>query len=235
MSPGAAIYIGTSGFSYPEWKGIFYPDDLSSKEYLRFYARHFTTTEINNTFYRSPSESTASGWCESVSEDFRFALKLNQKITHKKRLRGVEEEMTWFLKGAHALGSRLGTVLVQLPPYFRKDTAVFSDFVEQYSGSARLAFEFRHDSWFSEDILELLRRHEASLAVVESDERKAVREITAPFVYVRLRKSAYGEQEMEQWSSWIRSLQGEIFVYLKHDQEAPALARQLQSLTGPGK
>lgn len=221
------IYVGTSGFSYSEWKGVFYPEKLLSKEYLNFYARHFTTTEINNTFYRSPSESVAKAWCEQVPDAFRFALKLNRKITHKKRLREVGEEMEWFLKGASAMGDKLGTILVQLPPYFRKDLGVLADFLQQYKGTLRLALEFRHDSWFGEDTLQLLSEHGASLALVEADERSAFRQATAPFVYMRLRKSGYTQDEIQDWADWIRSLRQDVFVYLKHEKQAPELARRL--------
>ena len=124
------IYVGTSGLSYKEWKGVFYPDKLPAKDYLSFYSQHFSTTEINNTFYRSPSEGTSAKWAEQVPENFRFTLKLNRKITHNKRLKDVEDEMEWFLKGAAALGKKLGTLLVQLPPYFREDTEVLEHFLE---------------------------------------------------------------------------------------------------------
>lgn len=221
------IYVGTSGFSYPEWKGIFYPAELSSKQYLSFYAERFTTTEINNTFYRSPSQNTTTTWAGQVPEHFRFALKLNQKITHKKRLKDVDEEMSWFLQGAGAMGEKLGVLLVQLPPYFRKDTGVLNDFLQSYSPKARLAVEFRHDSWFSDDVLRLLEEHHSSLAVVESEDRSALRQVTAPFVYVRLRKGAYAEDELSDWAKWLHSLKQEVFVYLKHDEQAPVLAQQL--------
>ena len=222
------IYVGTSGFSYREWKGIFYPEKLSAKEYLNYYARHFTTTEINNTFYRSPQETTAKAWSEQVPDHFRFALKLNRKNTHQKRLKEVDEEMAWFLKGAAALGDKLGTILVQLPPYFRKDLASLSNFLQQNSGMVRLAVEFRHESWFCQDTFDLLEEHETSLVVVEADERPALRQITAPFVYLRLRKSGYKEEELQDWIGWIRSQQREVFAYFKHEEEAPGLAQRLQ-------
>lgn len=221
------IYVGTSGFSYPEWKGIFYPEKLSAKGYLNYYARYFTTTEINNTFYRSPRETTARAWSEQVPDHFRFALKLNRKITHEKRLKEVEEGMTWFLKGAAALGDKLGTILVQLPPYFRKDLTLLHNFLEKHSEAARLAVEFRHESWFTQETLELLEEHGASLVIVEADERPALREVTAPFVYLRLRKSGYTDEELQDWVRWIRLQQREVFVYLKHEEQAPSLAQCL--------
>ena len=110
------IYVGTSGFSYPEWKGIVYPEDLPDRQYLSFYGQHFSSAEINNTFYRFPSAKTTQTWSEQVPDDFRFTLKMNRKVTHRKRLTDVEEEMDWFFNGASSLGGKLGTVLVQLPP-----------------------------------------------------------------------------------------------------------------------
>ncbi|MDA2926409.1 DUF72 domain-containing protein [Acidobacteria bacterium AH-259-G07] len=221
------IYVGTSGFSYPEWKGIFYPEKLAAKHYLSFYAQHFSSTEINNTFYRSPSETTAGHWAEQVPKHFRFTLKLNQKITHKNRLGNVDDAMEWFLKGAAPLGDKLGTLLVQLPPYFREDKKVLEDFLQKYSKKAALAFEFRHPSWLTDNTFELLEAHAVALVVAESDERPALRTVTAPFVYVRLRKSEYSEDELQEWARWIASQKREAFVYLKHDTEAPRLAKQL--------
>jgi len=181
------IYVGTSGFSYKEWKGVFCPDKLPAKDYLSFYAQHFSTTEINNTFYRSPSEGTRTKWAEQVPENFRFTLKLNRKITHNKRLKDVEDEMEWFLKGATALGEKLGTLLVQLPPYFKENRDVLEHFLGEYSERAPLALEFRHPSWFSDQTLQLLETHSAALVVTSSDEGPGVRAVTAPFLYIRLR------------------------------------------------
>ncbi|MGH9340980.1 MAG: DUF72 domain-containing protein [Acidobacteriota bacterium] len=226
------IYIGTSGFSYSEWKGFFYPEKLSPKEYLSYYARHFTTTEINYTFYRIPSEASVRDWASQVPDEFRFTLKLNQQITHKKRLRDVDDEMKRFLGSALGLDSRLAVILVQLPPYFRKDVSVLSSFLEAYSSQVRLAVEFRHDSWQCEEVLSTLRRHGAAQAIVETLEKPAVREITAPFVYMRLRKEDYTPDEMRNWAQWISSRPGDVFVYFKHEDRAPLLARQLQEEIG---
>ncbi|MDA2933619.1 DUF72 domain-containing protein [Acidobacteria bacterium AH-259-D05] len=221
------IYVGTSGFSYREWKGVFYPDKLPAKDYLSFYAQHFSTTEINNTFYRSPSEETTRKWSAQVPQNFRFTLKLNQKITHKKRLRDVKEEMEWFLKGATALGSKLGTILVQLPPYLRENTSVLETFLKQYSDKVWLALEFRHPSWFSEETFQLLQDHQAALVVTESDQHPAVQTVTAPFIYIRLRRSNYSEEDLRQWARWIQAQKRDTFAYLKHDRDAPHLAERL--------
>lgn len=125
------------------------------------------------------------------------------------------------------MGEKLGVILVQLPPYFRKDTEVLNDFLHSYSGKARLAVEFRHDSWFSDEVLGLLEEHQSSLAVVESEDRPALRRVTAPFVYVRLRKGVYAEDELSDWAQWLHTLAQDVFVYLKHDEQAPVLAQQL--------
>src|SRR2546429_3775741 len=145
------ILVGTSGFSYEEWRGSFYPPELSSKKFLAYYAQHFPTTEINNTFYRIPTAKLTGGWYGEVPGSFLFTLKLSQKITHAKKLKDVDEEMEWFLAGAAGLKEKLGTFLVQLPPYFRKDFGLLEEFLSKFSSRARLAFEFRHRSWLADE------------------------------------------------------------------------------------
>jgi len=227
------IYIGTSGYSYPEWKGIFYPADLPSKNYLRFYADRFPTTEINNTFYRFPSESAAAGWNDQVPSGFRFAVKLTQKITHQKKLAEVDEEMEWFLKGIAPLRHKLSAILVQLPPYFRKDLAVLNQFLTRHGRSLPLAFEFRHPSWQSPEIFALLGDRGAALVMAETEEAPALREVTGSFIYVRLRKPSYQEGELEEWARWLLDQRKPCFVYLKHDEQAPVLAAQLFEMLQP--
>jgi uncharacterized protein YecE (DUF72 family) len=221
------ILIGTSGFSYPEWKGAFYPEDLPNKKYLSFYASHFPTTEINNSFYRTPNAKTISAWYSEVPAEFTFTLKLNQKITHIKRLNGVNEEMDYFLEIASLLKEKLGTILVQLPPYFRKNAEVLRDFVSKYASKARLAFEFRHNSWFDPEVYSLLRQHNCAWGIVEAEEQNAIREITADFVYMRLRKGDYTASELQNWGEWIKQQSAQVYCYLKHDEKAPVLAKQL--------
>ena len=222
------IYVGTSGFSYPEWKGIVYPEDLPDRQYLSFYGQHFSSAEINNTFYRFPSAKTTQTWSEQVPDDFRFTLKMNRKVTHRKRLTDVEEEMDWFFNGASSLGGKLGTVLVQLPPYFRCNLEALDGFLARHAQRARLALEFRHDSWFEDETLRLLESYGAALVVMEADERAAMRAVTAPFLYARLRKTAYSNGELQEWADWISGQPGGRFVYLKHGQKGPLLARQLE-------
>lgn len=221
------IYVGTSGFSYKEWEGSFYPEKLGSGKYLEYYSQRLKTTELNNTFYRFPSEKYTVKWAEQVPDDFRFALKLNQRITHRKRLRGVGEEMGWFLTGAMPLGEKLGCILVQLPPNLRQDAEALEAFLAAHARNVPLAFEFRHDSWAAPEIFELLRRHKASWCVAETDDSPALREVTAPFCYLRLRKSDYSDEELAGWAKWLQSLTGDSFVYFKHELGAPRLALRL--------
>jgi len=229
------ILVGTSGFSYPEWRGKFYPPDLSPKKFLSYYAQHFSTTEINKTFYRIPTEALVGNWRDEVPADFRFTLKVSQAITHRKKLKSVDSEMKRFLESAAALKEKLATLLVQLPPFLRKDLATLEEFLDKFSAHARLSFEFRHASWFCDDLYRLLQNHQCALAVVEKEEGEGAerpREITAPFVYLRLRKGEYSDAELEDWAEWIRRQTVDVFCYLKHDDEAPLLAKRLLKALG---
>src|SRR5262245_61038217 len=224
------ILVGTSGFAYGEWRGSFYPAELSSKRFLSYYAGHFRTTEINNTFYRMPTPQLTEAWYAEVPADFSFTLKLSRKITHFKKLKDVGEEMDWFLASAASLKEKLGPILVQLPPFFRKDLSVLREFLIQFAARARLALEFRHDSWFEEEVYELLRERNTALGVVESEEketRDVVKIVTGAFVYMRLRKGDYSETELLDWARWIREQTVPVYCYLKHDERAPVLAKQL--------
>ncbi|MEK6302052.1 MAG: DUF72 domain-containing protein [Acidobacteriota bacterium] len=225
------ILIGTSGFAYKEWKGSFYPADLPAKKYLAFYAGHFPTTEINNTFYRMPTLKLTEGWYAEVPDTFSFTLKLSQRITHFKRLKNVDDEMSFFLTSAAGLKEKLGPILVQLPPNFKKDIAVLEDFLSKFASQAKLAFEFRHDSWFDAELFDLLRKHDTAFAVVEKEEdgkgTDPPREVTGSFVYMRLRKGAYSPEEMQDWGRWISSQTVPVYCYLKHDDLAPVLAKDL--------
>jgi uncharacterized protein YecE (DUF72 family) len=231
----ANIYIGTSGFAYKEWKGLFYPDDLPQKKYLSFYAEHFRTTEINNTFYRMPTAKLCEGWYAEAPQGFQFTLKLSQRITHFKRLKNVDSEMEFFLGSAAMLKEKLASVLVQLPPNFKKDLAVLEDFLAGFAKQANLAFEFRHESWFDAELFDLLRRYNAAFGVVEKEEGEAgitPLEVTGPFVYMRLRKGSYTDDEMREWARWILSQTNPVYCYLKHDEQAPMLAGRLLEALG---
>lgn len=224
------VLVGTSGFAYAEWRGIFYPAELPPKKFLSYYAGHFRTAEINNTFYRMPTPQLTQAWYAEVPEDFSFTLKLSRKITHFKQLKDVGEEMEWFLASAASLKEKLGPILVQLPPFFRKDLPVLREFLARFAARARLAFEFRHGSWFDGETYELLRGHNSALGVVEGEGKEsseAVKIVTAAFVYMRLRKGDYSESELLDWARWIREQTVPVYCYLKHDERAPVLAKQM--------
>jgi uncharacterized protein YecE (DUF72 family) len=224
------VLVGTSGFAYKEWKGSFYPNDLPAKRYLSYYAEHLHTTEINNTFYRMPTAKLCEGWYAEVPGDFSFTLQVSQRITHFKRLKNVDDEMNFFLESAAALKEKLGPILVQLPPNYKKDTEVLDAFLTTFATKGKLAFEFRHESWFTDDVYDLLRKHKTTLGVVEKEEGEgpdSPREVTGSFVYVRLRKGDYSKDEMLDWARWIRSQSVPVYCYLKHDERAPILANEL--------
>ncbi|HSR52063.1 MAG TPA: DUF72 domain-containing protein [Acidobacteriota bacterium] len=224
------IYVGTSGFAYKEWKGSFYPEDLPQKDYLRYYASQLSTTEINNTFYRSPSAKTVAQWKDKVPDSFRFTLKMNRRVTHHRRLKDVEENLEWFQTGAAPLEEQLGCVLVQLPPYFKCDLERLKAFLDVSAEIFPMAFEFRHDSWFCDDTYCLLEDANQTLAVVEADDREAVRVLTGPLVYVRLRSSGYESGQLEEWADWLGKLDRDALVYFKHEGQAPTLALELAEL-----
>ena len=231
------IFIGTSGFSYAEWRGFFYPEKLASKGFLPFYAACFPTTEINNTFYRIPRLALTEQWAAAVPADFRFTLKLSQRITHIKRLKEVDQEMSWFASAALGLGNKLGPLLVQLPPNFKKDFERLDTFLGKHAPRSSLVFEFRHASWFDDEVYALLRAHGAALAVVEmeaGDTLPRPRLVTGPFVYMRLRKGTYTPEELAGWAAWMQSQSVPVYCYLKHDDQAPVLAAALVQAFTPG-
>src|SRR5438046_991475 len=184
------IHVGTSGFSYKPWKGSFYPKDLKDADMLRFYAGRFGTVEINNTFYRMPKAETMGAWAEQVGEAFRFVLKAPQRITHQKRLNGVDEDVAYFFATAERLGERCGPVLFQLPPYSKKDLGRLEALLRLIPAGRRAALEFRHESWYSDDVYALLRAHDAALCIADTDEepQEAIR-ATAGWGYLRLRRA----------------------------------------------
>jgi uncharacterized protein YecE (DUF72 family) len=227
------VRVGTSGYSYKEWKGRFYPEDLPAAQMLRFYAERFPTVEINNTFYRMPEEKTLEQWKSQVPDAFRFVLKAPQRITHKKRLADVADDVQYLLRTAEVLGESLGPMLFQLPPYFRKDLARLRDFLSLVP-RGRVALEFRHVSWFDDEVLEALRGRAAALCNAQTDETTD-REIrsTADWGYLRLRKTDYSDEELRDWSERLRTQPwSEAYVFFKHEDEAkgPQFAARFASL-----
>jgi uncharacterized protein YecE (DUF72 family) len=216
------VYIGTSGYAYKEWKGRFYPEKISPKEMLRFYSGRLKTVEINNTFYRMPKESVLTSWAGQVPDGFVFAVKAPQVITHLKRLRNVLDETDYLFETLSVLDRKLGPVLFQFPKSFRKDRPALKDFLALIPGDRASAFEFRSPSWLDDEILGLLREKGASLCIADDDENTAHEIIrTAPWGYLRLRRSDYTDADLSQWMERILSQDWErAFVFFKHEDDA---------------
>ena len=215
------LLAGTSGFSYKEWKGNFYPEKLAADAMLRYYAERFPTVEINNTFYRMPAEGMLSRWAGEVPERFAFTLKAPKRITHDKRLKETEADVAEFLRRAAALGPKLGPLLFQLPPFFKKDLAVLSAFLENLPPGREVAVEFRNPSWEDEAVHEMLRGHNAMLCAADTDKGESPPLVaTAKSGYLRLRRVAYSDAELQAWVKQIAAQPWErAFVYFKHEDE----------------
>ncbi|HMK44926.1 MAG TPA: DUF72 domain-containing protein [Dissulfurispiraceae bacterium] len=229
------IYVGTSGYSYKEWKGTFYPEHISPKDMLRFYAERVNAVEINNTFYRMPTRPVLATWSEQVPDDFVFAIKAPQVITHLKRLRNVGEETAYFFSTLPALGNKLGPVLFQFPPSFRANHPLLKDFLAFIPGSTLCAFDFRNPTWFESDILELLHEKGCSLCL-EDTEEQPVDEIirTASWGYIRLRRSGYADADLASWMEKILVQKWDkAFIFFKHegDSKGAELAMHFRELT----
>ena len=226
------VAVGTSGYSYKEWKGSFYPADLAAAKMLPYYAEHFGTVEINNTFYRMPDEKTLSRWASEVPDGFQFVLKAPQRITHQKRLAGAADDLRQFLDVAAVLGPKLGPLLFQLPPYFRKDVEKLRDLLAGTPRERRVALEVRHDSWLSDDVYETLREHDAALCIADTDDVADPDSLvvpTASWGYLRLRRTDYSEEALGAWARRVTAQPwSEAFVFFKHEDEGkgPAFARQ---------
>ena len=223
------VRVGTSGFSYKEWKDIFYPRELRDREFLAYYAAHFRTVEIDSTFYRMPSPETLLGWSETTPELFRFTLKAPQQITHRQRLRIPSEALDYFTRTAPALGSRLAFIQYQLPPNMKCDIDRLKAFLEVLPVSPSSSFEFRHPSWFVPEVFALLKDYGRILCIHDTDEGCSPMEITAASTCVRLRRTQYSSQEREAWRARFRAWADagiDVFAYIKHkdNPNAPLIA-----------
>jgi uncharacterized protein YecE (DUF72 family) len=233
-------WIGTSGFQYPEWKGHFYPEKLPAAKMLPFYAERFQTTEINYTFRRIPSGKTIENWCELTPARFAFSLKAPQRVTHFAKLQNCGDTLNYFFGAIQGLEDKLGPILFQLPPFFRKDAGILAAFLEELPDGVRAAFEFRHKSWFDDEIFARLRMRNAALCIAESADLSTPIEATANFGYLRLRREDYGPDDIARWSETLRSHASQwsdAFVYFKHEEQGmgPKLATQLiESLISAG-
>jgi uncharacterized protein YecE (DUF72 family) len=219
----ATLYAGTSGFAYPAWKPAFYPAKLPAKEFLRHYAQRLNCVEINYTFRRLPSASTLANWVEATPAGFVFAVKANMRITHILRLKNAESATELFLKMIDPLRSarRLGPILFQLPPAMKCDVALLAAYLGLLPGDLRYAFEFRHASWLAEPVYEELRKRNISLCVAESERLEVPEVITADFVYYRLRKPDYTDEDVQAFRARSQELLAagrDLYLMFKHEE-----------------
>jgi len=229
------LRVGTSGFSYKEWKGSFYPEDLPASGMLRYYAERLPAVEINNTFYRMPRAELLSQWASQVPPEFRFVLKASQRITHQKRLKEAGDAVDYFFRTAATLGPRLGPTLFQLPPNLKKDADRLRAFLATLPEDARAAFEFRHPSWFDDEIYAALRERKAALCIAEDEELATPPEPTADWGYARLRRQDYRPEDLRERAERFSALPwSELYVFFKHEEggRGPALAREFAEFFG---
>lgn len=214
------LWVGTSGYSYKEWKGSFYPADLPDGEMLRYYAERLNSVEINNTFYRMPTVKVLSAWAAQVPERFSFVLKASRRITHQKKLRDTAEELEYLVGTAGELGGRLGPILFQLPPYLKRDDDLLGDFLSLFPEGFRAAFEFRSSSWFVDKVFDALGDAGAALVVADTDDEKLAPVVarTASYGYARLRRPEYDAPDLEGWIERLVAPDwDDLYVFFKHE------------------
>ena len=229
-----SFFVGTSGYSYKEWKGSFYPEKLPAKDMLPYYSERLPAVELNNTFYRMPKPEMVQSWKDQVPENFRFSVKASQRITHFKRLKEAEAETSYMLETVGALGPALGVVLFQLPPNMKKDLERLESFLNHLPDNTPAAFEFRHPTWFDDDVLELLRSRNRPLCISDTDDLPASQiDKTADWGYLRLRRVNYSDEDLDNWLKRIRAQNwNDTYVFFKHEDEAtgPKLAAKFLEL-----
>jgi uncharacterized protein YecE (DUF72 family) len=228
------LYLGTSGYSYPKWKGKFYPKDLPANEMLHYYGEHFRSVESNSTFRAMPKPEALEKWAAEVPANFKFAIKAPQQITHIKRLKDSREPLSHVFEVASVLEEHLGPVLFQLPPNFKKDASRLGEFLDLLPKGSRAAFEFRHETWFDDEIFELLRKQKVALCIAEADNELKVPFVsTAEWGYLRLRREDYSDAELK---TWVKKVKKEVwtnaFVYFRHEDTAkgPKFAKRFLEL-----
>jgi uncharacterized protein YecE (DUF72 family) len=232
-----AIWVGTSGYNYPEWKGSFYPEKLPAAQMLPYYAERLSTVEINYTFYRTPNEKILAGWNAATPERFKLTLKAPKRITHDARLKDCADRLQYFIDTAATVGPKLGALLFQLPPNFKQDLAVFDAFLETVPAGTVAAFEFRHGSWLNDEVYRRLQARNLALCVADSETMATPVQITADYAYFRLRDEGYTPEDIERWAKTILdSTAGckDVFVYFKHEEvgKGPLFARLLMEALG---
>lgn len=231
------IWIGTSGYNYPEWKGSFYPAKLPAAKMLPYYSDRFSTVEINYTFYRMPNEKLVGGWASATPPSFKLTLKAPRRITHDSRLRNCGELVRGFCSVAGTLGDKLGALLFQLPPNAKKDVSLFDSFLAELPPKVCAAFEFRHASWLDEDVFERLAKRNLALCVADSEKMSTPVRVTADYAYFRLRDEGYTPDDIRRWADTIRRETAackDVFVYFKHEEEGkgPEFANILKDALG---
>ncbi len=230
-----SLYVGTSGYSYKEWKGSFYPEKLAAKDMLPYYSSKLAAVELNNTFYRMPKREMVESWKAQVPENFRFSVKAAQRITHFKRLKDAADETRYMLETVSALDDRLGVVLYQLPPNMKKDLERLETFLKDLPPNPPAAFEFRHPTWFDDDVLQLLRSENRALCISDTDDLPVSHiDKTADWGYLRLRRVAYSTADLREWISRMKAQDWKhTFVFFKHEDEGtgPRLASEFIDLS----
>lgn len=228
------LLCGTSGFSYKEWKGPFYPEKHADNEMLSYYAERLSAVEINDTFYRMPKENILQAWADKVPDNFRFSIKAPRKVTHFKRLKETTEECESLFKTIHSLGSKFGCILFQLPANFQKDVKRLQTFLDLIPADINAAFEFRHQTWLDYDTYQILKSKNCALVLTETDEAPETKFIeTADWAYLRLRRTQYSEQELKDRMEKIKNSRwNNVFVFFKHEDEGtgPRFAKQFMAL-----
>lgn len=233
------FFVGTSGYSYKEWRGPFYPEDIKPPEMLGYYSSQLKAVEINNTFYRMPKREVLEGWAEKVPDGFSFVLKVTRRITHFKRLKpSASEELSYVLETAGVLGDHLGILLFQLPPNFKQDLERLTEFLEIVPTDFRCAFEFRHASWFDDDTFAVLGEKNAALVIADTGgENDPPVTATADFGYLRLRREDYSDEELQEWAARIREQPwSSVHVFFKHEDAGagPRMAKRFEELLDAG-
>lgn len=231
------FHVGTSGYSYAEWKGSFYPDKLPAKGMLAFYAQHFDTVEINATFYRMPQPALLAGWAAQVGDGFTFVLKAPRRLSHGKAWSEDQAGFELFARTAATLEGRLGPVLFQIPPFAKKDTERLARLLAYVPTGMKLAFEVRNPSWLVDEVFELLGKHDAALCVSDDDVEKLTSAKELPDIaswgYLRLRKTEYSDDDLRTWLARITARSWkDAYVFFKHEESgsAPAFAKRFLGL-----
>ncbi len=233
------LLVGTSGYAFKEWKGPFYPEDLAEDAMLGFYASRFPTVEINNTFYRLPKENVLLGWASQVPDGFTLALKASQRITHHARLKPESAELVeYLLRNTAVLGPKLGPILFQLPPHLKKDIDRLRSFLALLPGDRRFTMEFRHESWFDDDVMAELRARDVALCISEQEAFQSPVLATATWGYLRLHRFDYDEPALTAWANRVKAQPWQqAYVYFKHDHGVgsgpPAVDAFLKATAAP--